>query len=169
MTDLESNHQPALGILLSELAHLVRRELDRRVQQTGLGLTRAQWLILHQLSQHDDCLQRELAESLRIEASTVGRHIERLLAAGWLERSDDTWDGRAYRLHLRPKALRALEHLKLLAAEWREEYLAGIPPTRREALVADLLTIQRNLLNNRPRAGDSFLIDANHDKFQPVR
>ena len=76
------NHEPGLGFLLSDLGRLLRCEYDRRVQQEGLGLTRAQWLILRQVSEQEGCLQRELAGALRIEASTVGRHVERLVAAG---------------------------------------------------------------------------------------
>src|SRR5512143_1268468 len=90
-----------LGFLLNELSHLLRREVDRRVQRAGVGLTRAQWQILRQVSRRAGCLQCELAADLRLEPATIGRHVERLVAGGWLERRDDPRDGRAYRLRLR--------------------------------------------------------------------
>jgi DNA-binding MarR family transcriptional regulator len=87
------------------------------------------------------CLQRELAEARRVETSTVGRHVERLVAAGGRERRDDAWDGRAYRLYLQPTVRNTLARLKRLTVGLRDEYFAGIPPERREALINDLQII----------------------------
>ncbi len=141
------------GFLLHEISHLLRREFDCRVEQAELGLTRAQWLILRQVARRAGCSQHDVAARIRLEAPTVGRHIDRLLTAGWIDRQDNPRDGRAYRLHLRPKAQRTLARLKRLGAQMREDYLAGIPPARREALIDDLLVIRQNLLACRSRAG----------------
>jgi DNA-binding MarR family transcriptional regulator len=157
------------GFLLHELSHLLRREFDRRVEQAGLGLTRAQWLILRQVGQHAGCRQRDVAAMLRLEPATVGRHIDRLAAAGWLDRRDDRRDGRAYRLYLRSKAWRVLARLKRLGAQLREEYLAGIPAPRRKALIDDLLVIQQNLLACRMRAESRFSRHANSPARQAAR
>jgi DNA-binding MarR family transcriptional regulator len=140
-----------LGFLLNELSHLLRREFERRMQEKGVGLTRAQWLILRQLALRKGCRQREL---------------DRLAAAGWLARRDDPRDGRAYRLLLRPKARRTLAQLMRLATELRDEYFAGIPPARREELIDDLLTVKRNLLACRARAEGPSFHHANHQEFQ---
>ncbi len=144
-----------LGFLLNELSHLLRREVDHRVQRAGVGLTRAQWQILRQVSLREGCLQCELAADLRFEPATVGRHVGRLLAGGWLERRDDPRDGRAYRLYLQPRARRPLAQLRRLAEQPRAEYFAGIPPGRRHALIDDLLVIKRNLLACRARSDPS--------------
>ena len=169
MPSAPANSERRLGYLLNDLSHLLRREFDRRVQQKELGLTRAQWLILRQVSLQEGCLQRELAEGLRLAPATVGRHVERLAAAGWLDRRNDPRDARAYRLHLHPKAERTLVQLKRLADQLRKEYFADIPPKRQTALVDDLLVIRRNLLACRDRAGRSFHHHANHQEFQAAR
>jgi DNA-binding MarR family transcriptional regulator len=155
-----------LGFLLNELSHLLRREFDRRVRDKGVGLTRAQWLILLHVSLQEGCLQRELAEALRLEPATVGRHVGRLAAAGWLDRDDDPRDGRAYRLRLRTKGRRTLSTLKRLAEQLRDEYFAGIPLERRELLIDDLLIVRRNLLACRARAANQSPHHANHQEFQ---
>jgi len=152
MSAVKTNSDRRPGFLLHELSHLLRREFDRRVERAGLGLTRAQWLILRQIGQHVGCRQRDVAAMLQLEPATVGRHIDRLVAAGWLDRRDDSRDGRAYRLHLRAKAWRALARLKQLGALLRDEYLAGISAPRREVLIDDLLVIRQNLLACRARA-----------------
>jgi DNA-binding MarR family transcriptional regulator len=170
MPPAHANSERRLGYILNDLSHLLRREFDRRVQQKKLGLTRAQWLILRQVSLQEGCLQRELAEGLRFAPATVGRHVERLAAAGWLDRRNDPRDARAYRLHLHPKAERTLARLKRLATQLRDEYFADIPLKRREALLDDLLVIKRNLLACRARAASrSFHHHANHQEFQAAR
>ncbi|MFA5057228.1 MAG: MarR family transcriptional regulator [Opitutaceae bacterium] len=157
------------GFLLHELSHLLRREFDRRVEEAKLGLTRAQWLILRQVARHAGCNQRDVAAMLQLEPATIGRHVDRLRHAGWLDRRDDPRDGRAFRLYLRPKARRALARLKRLGAQLREEYLASIPPQRREALIDDLLVIRQNLLTCRARIKGPLSHHANHHEFQAAR
>ena len=81
MPPAPANSERRLGYILNDLSHLLRREFDRRVQQKKLGLTRAQWLILRQVSLQEGCLQRELAEGLRFAPATVGRHDSRTAAS----------------------------------------------------------------------------------------
>ncbi len=164
-----SNHETELDFLLSDLGYLLRRESDRRVQQASLGLTRARWLVLRQVALQEGCLQRELAQAMRMEASTVGRHVERLVTAGWLERRDDASDGRAYRLHLHPRARSTLVRLQQLTAQLRDEYFAGISPERQEALIDDLRLVKRNLLASRARTEGVPSVHAISHEFQPVR
>ncbi len=170
MAATEYHPERRLGFLLNELSHLLRREVDRRMQRAGVGLTRAQWQILRQVSLREGCLQCELAADLRLEPATVGRHVERLVAGGWLERRDDPRDGRAYRLRLRPRARRPLTRLRRLAEQLRFEYFAGIPRERQDALIDDLLVVKRNLLACRtPAHGSPSFAHANHHADQAAR
>jgi MarR family transcriptional regulator for hemolysin len=152
------NSKSRLDFLLKDLSHLLRREFEQRIQQEGLGLTRAQWIILCQVSLREGCRQCELAESLQADAVTVGRQIERLVAAGWLERRDDPGDGRAHQLYIRSQARNVLVQLRRLMAQLREEYFTGIPLERREALIDDLLIVRKNLLACRTRAEDRLAV-----------
>ena len=133
-----------LGLLLADINRLVRREFDRRVRP--LGLTRAQWLFLFQLSRQPGATQSELAEQLQMEKISVSRQAERLQRAGWIERRDDAADRRAYHLFLTPRAGRVVGKLEQTATGLRTDYLRGVPPARRSALVADLVRIKTNLL-----------------------
>jgi len=158
-----------LGFLLSELSHLLRCEFDRRVQAKRLGLTRAQWLMLRQLSFQEGCRQRELADALRFAPATVARQVERLAAAGWLDRRPDPCDRRARRLHLQPRARRTLAELQRMVTRFRAEYFADLPAARRIQLIDDLLVIRRNLLARRARAGGRPLRHASHAHLQAAR
>ena len=68
------------------------------------------------------------------------------MRAGWIERRDSTADARAYRHFVARKAEPLIEKLAAMAEMLRGEFMAGISPARREAMVADLLHIKSNLL-----------------------
>lgn len=138
-----------LGFVLGDISRLARREFERRARK--LRLTRAQWLFLYHLARQPGCTQSELAESLQMERITISRQAARLEKAGWIERRDHAEDGRAYHLHLTPKAERMTRRLETLAGRLREDYLSGLPALRRQALIADLLHIKTNLLQMEAR------------------
>jgi DNA-binding MarR family transcriptional regulator len=134
----------SLGVIIAEISRLARKEFDRRVRH--LGLTRAQWLFLYHLAQRPGSTQTELAERLQLEKITISRHAQRLLREGWIERRDRVDDRRAYQLFVSRKAQPLVNRLGRIAADLRDEYFAGIPATRRAALVDDLLHIKANLM-----------------------
>lgn len=151
MSTLPTHFEHSLGFVMGDLTRLMRRQFDRRVKD--LKLTRAQWLFLYHLARRPGCSQSELAERLQIERISVSRQAERLEKAGWIERLDHDEDARAYRLKLQPKAERVVAQLAQLATQLREEYFAGIPDSRREALLQDLLHVKSNLLRLEAEAG----------------
>lgn len=106
---------------------------------------------------------------MRMAASAVGRHIAQPVTAGWWERRDDACDGRAYRLHLQPRARSTLVRLQQLAEQLRDEYFAGISPERQEARIDDLRLVKRNLLASRARTEGLPSVHAISHEFQPVR
>ncbi len=134
------------GALLNELSFLLRREFERRLQRQRIGLTRAQWRILRRVADHEGLTQRELAEIMHLKPATIGRHIERLQADGWIRRTRDTRDARAWRLAVQSKAWRTLERMQTVADRLRGEYFAGLAPGRSDGLIDDLLRIKNNLL-----------------------
>jgi DNA-binding MarR family transcriptional regulator len=144
MSALRPTFESNLGVLLSDISRLARKEFDRRVRD--LGLTRAQWLFLYNLARQPGCTQSELADLLQMEKITVSRQADRLEKAGWIRRSDHSADARAYRLELTARAERIITRLDDRADRLRSDYLQGIPATRREALAADLAQIKANLI-----------------------
>ena len=144
MPGVHSNFLRSPGFLFADINGMVRREFDRRIRR--FRLTRAQWLFLFHLARQPGCSQSELAELLQIGKISVGRHAERLIKAGWIARRDHAEDGRAYLLELTARAERMVARLTPVANQLREEYLAGIPLARREALIDDLTRIKKNLL-----------------------
>jgi MarR family transcriptional regulator, transcriptional regulator for hemolysin len=143
MRQRSHDHLRGLGFLVADINRLMRKEFDRRVRH--LGLTRSQWLFISYLTRLPGCTQSELAEALQLEKITVSRQAARLVKAGWISRRDHAADGRAYRLHLAPRARRMAERLEEVATALRCDYLRGVAPARRFALRDDLLHIKANL------------------------
>jgi MarR family transcriptional regulator for hemolysin len=133
-----------LGFLMADLNRLMRKEFDRRVRP--LGLTRSQWLFISYLVRQPGCTQSDLAEKMQMEKITVSRQAGRLLKGGWISRSDDARDARAYRLYPAAKARRMHGRLATHAAALRADFLRGLPPPRVTALIKDLSLIKDNLL-----------------------
>ena len=147
-------HRPnldrSLGFLLADISRLTRKEFDRRVRD--LGLTRAQWLFLYYLARQPGCTQSEMADLLQMEKITVSRQADRLEKAGWIQRHAHAADGRAYHLELSSRAERIIDQLDERADRLRRDYLQGIPPGRRSALLAELTLIKANLVRLDARA-----------------
>src|SRR5580698_4060704 len=92
----------SFGYLLNDVTLLFRKHFDRRAVK--FGLTRAQWRATKMLYHREGLRQTELAEFLEMEPIAVGRVIDRLQAAGFVERRPDPKDRRAWRLHTTEQA-----------------------------------------------------------------
>jgi DNA-binding MarR family transcriptional regulator len=134
----------SLGFLLADVSRLVRRRFDSRARD--LGLTRAQWRVLAQLRRREGINQTSLAEILEIEPITLGRHIDRLVEKGFVERRPDPADRRAWRLHLKAEVQPVLDQLRQMSRLTSGEALAGIAPADADRLIELLLQIKGNML-----------------------
>jgi MarR family transcriptional regulator for hemolysin len=134
----------AVGVLLVDVARLLRRNFNRRAQ--ALGLTQPQWQALARLSQNQGMNQACLADLLEVQPITLARLIDRLQAAGWVERRPDPADRRVQRLYLTVKAEPLLDDMRALAAETREEAMQGLPDRERRRLIQTLQAIKGNLV-----------------------
>ena len=139
-----SSFEHSFGFILSDISRLARKEFDRRVRD--LRVTRAQWLVLLHLARRPGCTQSELADAMQMQKITVGRHADRLLRSGWIERRDHAEDKRAYHLYVARKAQPLIEKLATVAEQLRQEYMDGLSASRRDALISDLLHIKSNLV-----------------------
>ncbi len=147
----------SLGFLLADVSRLLRRRFDSRA--SALGLTRAQWRVLAQLRRREGINQTALAEILEIEPITLGRHIDRLVEKGFVERRADPSDRRAWLLYLRSEVQPVLDRLREMSGLTSREALAGISQADANRLIEHLLTIKGNML-----ALDAAETDAKADK-----
>jgi len=114
----------SLGYLVADLSRLFGRVFDRRVAH--LDLTRAQWRALKRLAHTEGVTQVELADQLDMEPIAVGRVIDRLQKAGFVERRADPADRRVWRLYLLPQSAQVTGEVEAVAHVLRKEAMAGI-------------------------------------------
>ena len=119
-----------IGYVLSDVARLIRTVFDRRVR--GIGLTRAQWLVLTRLYRRPGASQTELADMLEIDRASAGRMIDRMQKNGWVERRADSDDRRINRLYLTADARRAHKDMWAVAEATVDDALAPLSAAERE-------------------------------------
>ena len=99
------------GFLIHDVARLLRKNFNRRVQ--SFGLTQEQCRVVLHLSRHEGIQQVDLAELLEIKPITLARLLDKLQENGLIERRRNPDDRRAFRLYLTRDAHAVLK--KILA------------------------------------------------------
>lgn len=141
---MESTPSPLpIGFLLKDASRLLRRRFEREIQD--MPMTAAQLQIIALLSRAEGSGQAALAARLDIEPMTLSRHVDRMEAAGLVERRQDPADRRARQLFTTEKSRALLAPMRTRAAEVYDQAQAGLDAEQRAALVAALETIIRNL------------------------
>ena len=130
-------------MLITDVARLLRRSFDRRLE--SLGLTQAQWRAIVNIARTEGMSQTALAECLEIQPITVGRLIDRMESAGWVERRSHPADRRAVQLYLTPKSQPILEEIHSRANDMMAESVTGLPAAAQKQLFENLQRIKQNL------------------------
>lgn len=133
----------SLGFLISDVSRLLRKRFDERARL--IGVTRQQWRTLSVLKRNEGSNQGMLAELLEVEPITLGRMIDRLEEAGWVERRRDPGDRRVWRIHLTDAAQPILLQLKGIADSLFVDAAEGISAEDQAKLHALLERLRDNL------------------------
>ena len=131
------------GFLVTDVTRLMRKHFDRRAAR--FNLTRAQWRALKRLHHVEGMRQNELADFLEMEPIAVGRVIDRLQKAGFVERRADPADRRAWRLYVSANAHGVLDDMEKLANELYRQAQRGIPASELKTMISVLARMKDNL------------------------
>lgn len=143
MTPMPGSYDHDFGFLISDVARLVRKHFDRRA--ACHGLTRVQWRALRRLFRSEGITQAALAEQLEIEPIAVGRVLDRLQAAGFVERRADPADRRVWRLYLTARAREVAADMERIGYEARQDIARGMPANELATMIALLERIKERL------------------------
>ncbi|MBC7264066.1 MAG: MarR family transcriptional regulator [Chloroflexi bacterium] len=139
----ESTEAEGLGHLLWRIIKLHRIHAHTVLDQ--LGLYRGQHFVLAALWEQEGLTQSELAERTMVRPATMTASLQRMEAAGLIERRPDPHDQRVMRVYL-TEAGRALK--ESVNAAWRaleERTFEGFTPQEQEQLRCFMLHIIANL------------------------
>ena len=140
----EMDWEIRLGFLIHDVSRLRRVVFDRSLKP--FGSTRSQWWVLAFLSRDDGMTQSKLAEELDVGKVGLGGLIDRLEAAGLVERRASPGDRRVKRVFLTREGRRLVARNRQLNMKMNAAILRNIPRPDREAVVRALETMKQNLL-----------------------
>jgi DNA-binding MarR family transcriptional regulator len=137
----ESREPKRLPLLLRRAWYGLNQAFRRRIAH--LGATPDQFTVLRTLSEHgtSGLTQRELTNRMSSDPNTIASLLERMEAAGWLERTPHEKDRRAKLIRLKPAGKKKFHELRRIAVALQTEMLARLQESKREQFLDDLATI----------------------------
>jgi hypothetical protein len=142
MADLETELR--FGFLVHDVSRLRRNLFDRAFKP--LGITRSQWWVVAFLSRRDGMPQRQLADELDVGKVALGGLVDRLEAAGLVERRADADDRRVKRVFLTPEGKSLVARLRDSSTEGERRLMDGVSADDLEVAVRVLRTMKDRLL-----------------------
>ncbi|TKI06526.1 MarR family winged helix-turn-helix transcriptional regulator [Martelella alba] len=110
--------------LIAQTARQWRRVINRKLQP--FGLTEATWVPLLYLARAEKpMLQKDLAEAIYLDASSVVRLLDNLQGLGFIERHEGV-DRRAKEIHLTALGLERVEQVEGMALQVRNQVLSTV-------------------------------------------
>lgn len=116
----------SFGFLMADISRMMRAEFDRRIAQTGLGLTAGEARALSHVARYGGVRQTVLAERMGIEPMTLSSVLDRLEARGLVSRQTDPCDRRAKLVDLTDAADAVLERIGEAIGAMRRESLRSL-------------------------------------------
>jgi MarR family transcriptional regulator for hemolysin len=137
---------------LVESSRLLRNYIDHRAKVRGS--TRAQWIVLFRLRQHEGLSQVDLADVLDLQPISLVRLLDRLVEHGLLERRHDPKDRRANRLFLTDSGRRLVDDMDSLRDSIATDVLQDIPTKAIETSLETLRDIKERIKSFAEAPGD---------------
>lgn len=121
---------------------LLRLNRDLRRELAAVGITGGQAALLHQIRQTPGVGVRELAARERISPPAMSGYIDRLEAAGLVERVRSQSDRRRIGLLVTPAGIRVLRSVRSRRTAWLVSRLERLAPEQLAALEGALAPLQ---------------------------
>lgn len=133
------------GYLLGETARILKRRFDDYARANGI--THTQWMVLIALLRREGINQTQLAQYIEVEPITLCRMLDRLQAAGLVNRVEDSTDRRARVLFLTDEAKNILQRLRGYGAQVLAEMSLGVSEDQIQQFTSTINQFRSNLLN----------------------
>jgi len=128
----------SLRAWMDAFMHRSMREWGRFARSTGL--TMPQFSVLMQLHHKGPCGMSEISERFEVTPAAASQLVEKLVQAGYLERSEDPSDRRAKLLSLSPSGTQLIEQGIAERYRWMDDLVKTLSPEE-QAKVSEALEI----------------------------
>jgi DNA-binding MarR family transcriptional regulator len=138
---IDSPDRRRLPPLLRRAWYGLNQAFRRRIAHTGA--TPDQFTALRCLTEADPkgITQGELTQMMSSDPNTIASLVERMEAAGWVDRRPHEKDRRAYRIRLKPAGKQLYQELRQLAVELQASVLTVLPEAKREDFLTHLAAV----------------------------
>lgn len=133
------------SFLIHDVSRMRRTLFDQALKP--LGITRAQWWALGNISRHaeEGMIQTDLARILETGKVSVGGLIDRLEAAELVYRRADTEDRRVKRIFITDKGYEMLDHIAVVGDELDQILFASVSDAQLKAASDVISTVKGNI------------------------
>lgn len=139
-----------LTFLISDSARVLRAAFERRIVQAGLEVTPAEARTLLNVEILKDGRQLDIAARMGIEPMTVCAFLDKLQAAGLIERQPDPTDRRAKQVVLTPKSHDLVKRIRHELDQLIAQATEGLAENDVKIFMRVLETVHDNLLAETP-------------------
>jgi len=138
---IDSPERRRLPPLLRRAWYGMNQAFRRRIAH--LRLTPDQFTVLRTLLEgdHRGISQREISHIITSDPNTVASLLERMEAAGFIDRKPHEKDRRAHRIQVLPSGKRTYEQARAVARALQAEILDVLPAAKREEFLESLSVI----------------------------
>ena len=141
MGKLDVENSPGALIFLASKSQERLAEVEIKKQ---LGLTPAQWKIILALSMTDGLTQKEIADRIYVDSSTLVPIIDKMEEIGLVERKSDSKDRRINRIFLTKKSESTVDSIIEIAVQLRKIIYRGISENDLETVKTVMRTVIKN-------------------------
>jgi MarR family transcriptional regulator for hemolysin len=132
-----------VGALIA-LAAKSQERLAEIEMKKQLGLTPAQWKVILVLNIMDGLTQKEIAEKISIDGSTLVPVLDKMEQDGLVQRKADSKDRRNNRIFLTEKSESTVDSIIGIIFQLRKTVYAGIP----ESEISSTKNVIRSIIQN---------------------
>ena len=146
MAEDEFQFERTFGWLMHDVQRLIRRNWARSLKASGVGLSEPQARILANLLRQEEGLtQTQLAGELEMEKAPLGRLLDRMDEAGYIERRPDPNDRRARRVFLSTSGAASIPSMLTVTRQVFADAFVGVPEEKIDVMLDVLGAIKANL------------------------
>lgn len=131
---------------LHDVFRLFQRAWNRRLRDSGLGISPAQSRVLTEIYRQGGLTQTALAETIEMERAPLGRLLDRMEELGFVERKPDPEDRRVRLVFHTEKAEALDEPMWATASGLFAQALNGLSDAEITVLISILERLKQNLL-----------------------
>lgn len=136
---VDSPERRRLPPLLRRAWYGLNQAFRRRISH--LNITPDQFTVMRTLLERDGITQRELTQLISSDPNTVASLLERMEAAGLIERKTHEKDRRANRLKLKPAGKKKYSAARDMAIALQSQVLSVLPENKREEFLEHLTLV----------------------------